>query len=292
MTKHRRRRFKYLYNMSKILTIAAAAAADINFDFTASPLNRPLAEILAGSQYVERAPAETDETLLQIIPYVVLTSANSTGDAVVFNYSRAKSGGEARLHAKRSIGVGGHIDWEDGNDLSLTPVDAFFQALQREVKEEVGHDCKEIRTIALLHDKTNAVGRVHLGVLCVVQIPTEEMEKMTFESDIADPRWDTVSSLLTDYNFLMMETWSQAALEFYIDDCNKDTVDETATFQARQILRRAAFNARFNTFVLRREGAASECDTAEDKAAHIALQESIANSCDLSIARLLVRECD
>src|SRR5690554_1030040 len=53
--------------------------------------------------FMDRAAAEEDPTHKQIIPYCVFRH----GDRVL-HYTRGKAGGESRLHAKRSVGVGGH----------------------------------------------------------------------------------------------------------------------------------------------------------------------------------------
>ena len=52
--------------------------------------------------------AELDPSDKQIIPYVVLKWRDQ-----VFHYTRGKGGGEARLHALRLIGIGGHISEDD-----------------------------------------------------------------------------------------------------------------------------------------------------------------------------------
>ena len=59
-------------------------------------------------EYRPRSEVEDDPSLKQIIPYVVLRC----GDAV-FCYTRGKSQGEARLHRRRSLGVGGHVAESD-----------------------------------------------------------------------------------------------------------------------------------------------------------------------------------
>src|SRR5262249_36192992 len=52
--------------------------------------------------------AEDDPSFKQLIPYVVLRF-----DGQLFHYRRA-TGGEKRLWARRSIGIGGHICQNDG----------------------------------------------------------------------------------------------------------------------------------------------------------------------------------
>src|SRR5438552_18741475 len=59
-------------------------------------------------RFLPRPAAESDPSFKQLIPYLVLRWRDQ-----VFHYTRA-GGGEARLRALRSIGVGGHICAEDG----------------------------------------------------------------------------------------------------------------------------------------------------------------------------------
>ena len=55
--------------------------------------------------FVEREYAERTPTLKQIIPYTLVTR----GEEILL-LQRTKGGGEARLHNKLSIGVGGHVN--------------------------------------------------------------------------------------------------------------------------------------------------------------------------------------
>src|SRR5262245_37606352 len=57
--------------------------------------------------YMPRSLAEDDPSFKQIVPYVVLRHGQQ-----VFHYARGKQGSERRLHALRSIGIGGHINQE------------------------------------------------------------------------------------------------------------------------------------------------------------------------------------
>ena len=73
-----------------------------------------------------RAEVEHDETLLQPIAYLLLRNAQGQ----VWCYSR--TGGDPRLDARHSCGVGGHVDLQDafsaGNAPSATlDIDATMQ---------------------------------------------------------------------------------------------------------------------------------------------------------------------
>ena len=55
--------------------------------------------------FMDRAAAEEDPSHKQLIPYCIFRCGER-----ILHYTRGKSGGEARLHAKISVGVGGHVD--------------------------------------------------------------------------------------------------------------------------------------------------------------------------------------
>ena len=106
-------------------------------------------------RYVDRPAAEDDQQLKQLIPYVVVRD----GDRV-FLMERTTGGGDARLHGKASIGVGGHLNPVDAGE------DPLLTGLGREWAEELDAGWQpffELR--GLLNDDSNAVGAVHLGVV-------------------------------------------------------------------------------------------------------------------------------
>ncbi len=60
--------------------------------------------------FVRRADAEDDPALKQVIPYLVLRDGERW-----FLMRRTRAGGDARLHDRWSIGVGGHLNPGDGD---------------------------------------------------------------------------------------------------------------------------------------------------------------------------------
>jgi len=106
---------------------------------------------------VERERAERTPSWKQVIPYCVVAS----GERVLLTRRRAK-GGEARLHDKLSIGVGGHINPVDREDAS----DPVLAAARREIAEELDVRGEyELRLAGYLNDDSNPVGAVHVGVV-------------------------------------------------------------------------------------------------------------------------------
>ena len=103
-------------------------------------------------RYVPRGLAEHDRSLKQVIPYLVLRDG-----ADYFLMRRTRAGGDARLHDLYSIGVGGHLNPEDGG---------LAGGLVREWHEEVVADfVPDFELIGLLNDDTTDVGSVHLGAV-------------------------------------------------------------------------------------------------------------------------------
>lgn len=110
---------------------------------------------------VDRDVAETDDSYKQFIPYTIVTNGDK-----IFAYRRGKSGNENRLHDLYSIGVGGHVDTVSTVDAKKQIVDA----MEREVKEEIGIDVSSSEFCCLLNDDSDAVGRVHLGVVYKAEV--------------------------------------------------------------------------------------------------------------------------
>jgi predicted NUDIX family phosphoesterase len=146
-------------------------------------------------RYLERRIAEDDAGHKQLIPYVVVRD----GDRV-FLMERTDAGGDARLHGKASIGVGGHLNPVDDGD------DALMAGLRREWDEELAAGwTPDFRLVGLLNDDSNPVGAVHLGVVFAVEAdgrPVEVREREKLSGAFVEPEavraaWDR------------LETWSQ-----------------------------------------------------------------------------------
>lgn len=146
-------------------------------------------------RYLERPIAEDDPSHKQLIPYVVVRDGPR-----VFLMERTTAGGDARLHGKASIGVGGHLNPVDEGE------DALMAGLRREWNEELAADwTPEFTLLGLLNDDDNPVGAVHLGVVFAVEadgraVEVREHEKLT--GAFVDP--DAVLSA-----WARLETWSQ-----------------------------------------------------------------------------------
>ena len=154
-----------------------------------------------------RSEVEDDPSLKQIIPYVVFRSAGA-----VFCYTRGKSGGEARLRRRRSLGVGGHVAEEDADGRGT--LDAYEMALRRELDEEVEVASPgTLRRVGLINDDATPVGRVHLGVVHLYDLDRPAVSPR--EDALAEPGFVAVDHLRAEWD--QFETWSQICIDAFPD---------------------------------------------------------------------------
>ncbi len=160
----------------------------------------------ANASYRPRGEMEQDPSFKQLIPYVVFRHTAEDGTVSVFTYTRGKGQGERRLHAKKSVGVGGHISREDAAGRSAHPYD---EGLQREMDEEVEIDTpSRWECVGLINDDETEVGRVHLGVVHLVTVGEPNVRPR--EADLLDAGFVPVATLLAELEGF--ETWSQITL--------------------------------------------------------------------------------
>lgn len=175
-------------------------------------LDAAIARLLdpANHFFMDRAAAEEDPNHKQLIPYCIFRC----GDRVL-HYTRGKAGGESRLHAKISVGVGGHVNPID-TDAGRTGSDAYHAAVTREIEEEL--DLPEEHThriIALLNDESNSVGQVHLGIVHLIDLKSDAVASRE------DALLDLGFTALADLNgslFERLETWSQFCIRHLAEE--------------------------------------------------------------------------
>ena len=195
------RREEMILAIRRSLFDELGAFQGLNFDVA-----RYLSPILARQNnfFVPRSRAELDPGCKQIIPYVVLTHAGR-----VLHYVRGKKGGEQRLVAKGSIGVGGHLNDADENLFSYDQR-SYLAGVRREVDEELivqGGYQNHIR--ALLNDDSTEVGRVHLGIVHVFELESSQVSKR--EAVITQLAFLTPTELRARRD--QLESWSQICLD-------------------------------------------------------------------------------
>jgi predicted NUDIX family phosphoesterase len=152
-------------------------------------------------RYRPRSQVETDPSFKQIVPYVVLRWQDQ-----VFHYTRGKRASESRLHAMRSIGVGGHISRTDEN-LFESP---YREGMFREVAEEVRLETPFVeQCLGLINDDSTAVGQVHLGIVHVFDLQEPKVTRR--EQALTQTGFSSIQELHAQRDDF--ESWSQFALE-------------------------------------------------------------------------------
>lgn len=153
--------------------------------------------------FIPRSKAEDDPSHKQIIPYAVFVC-----EGEILHYVRGGSSGEKRLVAKASIGIGGHVN---DSDEGLFSFDAgtYHAAVRREIAEELRISCKWTERIAgMINDDSTEVGRVHLGVVHLVDLESRAVEPG--EKAIARLGFSPPAELRSRIE--EFETWSQFIL--------------------------------------------------------------------------------
>ena len=212
-----------------------------HFQGFSSDVERYLPGLLESDQvtYRRRSKMEEDPSFKQLIPYMLFRYQRPDGSVEVFQYTRGGGQGEARLHAKRSVGIGGHISSIDagtGRDAGTgaTGVDGTPQAeesaetrdlyrtgsvyregLERELAEEVVLETGFTeQCVGLINDDQTPVGRVHLGVVHLLDV--QEPKVRPNESEILEAGFEPVQRIMAELQ--QFETWSQIAIRACLDD--------------------------------------------------------------------------
>jgi predicted NUDIX family phosphoesterase len=157
-----------------------------------------------------REEAEQNPSFKQLIPYVIFRHRDVEGRTFLFQYVRGKGQGEGRLHSKRSIGVGGHINDDDGAQRDTAEHVTYHEGMRRELAEEIRIDTRyEDRCVGLINDDETEVGRVHLGIVHLIDV--EQPSVTPRESDLLDSGFVPIEEIRRDADRL--ESWSRICLE-------------------------------------------------------------------------------
>ena len=186
----------------RVLVIPAAVIERLgSFEGFCGDVERYLPSLLSpdNQTFLPRSQCETDPSYKQLIPYLLLESDRA--ETRIFRYTRGLGQTESRLHARQSLGVGGHIavDDCDGDD-------PYRTGMRRELDEEmIVPRVLSDEIVGLIYDGSNDVGRVHLGV--VHRLKVNELQVRPREADVTEAGFVTLEQLEAGYERL--ETWSQ-----------------------------------------------------------------------------------
>lgn len=170
----------------------------------------------------QRDALETDETVLQIIPGLVLSQFDTSAGVMKYvPFRRTKLVGESRLAGAVSVMFGGHIDLGDviHHESVVNLVATIGQAIGREVQEEVrfsGMDGNDLSmfSVGVLLDDSDSVGRVHMGVIMNAQLP-DGATALCAEEELESMAPMSARELLD--SGLPLENWTRIILEFMYD---------------------------------------------------------------------------
>lgn len=196
------------YDGEQILVVPRQLFDDLGaFQGLSTETERYLPALLdpANNFFMDRAEAEDDPGHKQLIPY----SLFRCGDRFL-HYTRGKSGGESRLHAKGSLGIGGHINPVDERSDPLGKA-TYLAGVERELAEELAFEgSPSQRIVALLNDDSNAVGQVHLGVVHLFELTSDQVSAR--EDALANLQFCSSEELRTE-RYESLETWSQLCVD-------------------------------------------------------------------------------
>ncbi|WPX40477.1 hypothetical protein QET93_013175 [Akkermansia sp. N21116] len=160
------------------------------------------------ARFMDREAAEQDSSFKQIIPYGIFVR-----DGKILHYTRGGSGGEARLHDKGSLGIGGHINPIDNQEDTIT-LATYMAGVDREVREEISIKGSYTQhVIGAINDDTNDVGAVHLGIVHLFEL--ESGDVTSNESALANLSFKSPEELESSELFDRLETWAQLALRLF-----------------------------------------------------------------------------
>lgn len=155
------------------------------------------------AHYMDRELAEQSPQFKQIIAYAIFCYGEK-----VLAYARTSKGGEARLHDKMSLGIGGHINPVDG---LADSVDTYLTGVEREIREEIifsGNATQEL--YAVINDDRDEVGSVHLGIVHRFQLDSPEVAPN--EKKLTDMKFYTLEELSGDL-YSRLESWSAICVD-------------------------------------------------------------------------------
>ncbi|HUY96439.1 MAG TPA: hypothetical protein VMW47_02270 [Verrucomicrobiae bacterium] len=160
-------------------------------------LRQALETIAACGEFRPRGEVEEEPSWQQVIPHMVVRT-----DHGLLVMRRLTASSEARLHHQLTLGVGGHINRAD----AARGGDPLTAGAVREWQEEVLCPVALAATlVGLLKDDTAPVGRVHLGLVLLVEAgaaPVAVRERRKLAGEVLAP-----AALRSRY--LQLESWSQ-----------------------------------------------------------------------------------
>ena len=164
--------------------------------------------ILKNYGFITRKFAENDPNYKQPIAYSSIVNPDTKQIFVFQRSKKDKAYGEKRLQGKFSWGIGGHIEKSDFKDSN--PIRG---SMLRELHEEVYIDGTRMSLIlGYVNDDKDDVGKVHFGILYLVETNAKEVKPK--DPEIDNGRFRTISELedMCASKDFDIENWSRISL--------------------------------------------------------------------------------
>jgi predicted NUDIX family phosphoesterase len=164
-------------------------------------------------EYRPRGEAEVDPDWKQVIPYLLIRDGEQ-----LFLMQRTAAGGDARLHDRWTLGIGGHLNPEDGGVIA---------GMRREFHEEMTAAWEpQADFLGVLNDDSTPVGQVHVGLVFAADaagraLAVRETEKL---------RGSFVEPFEVRPVYDRLETWSQFLFDLVSRDRAEPTVRPKVSF--------------------------------------------------------------
>ncbi len=169
--------------------------------------------VLDNLQGIPWSAAEKNYDFKQLVVYVLIRSGH-----LYLTYRRTSKTREERLRREYSIGLGGHVNTIDTNQLTLFGYDYkkgfLLQALWREINEEINIKSRILakpRLICFINDDSNDVGKVHFGTVWLLEI-SEPKVSMKGERGIGKIKFNDITHLQAKKS--CFEKWSQLLIDY------------------------------------------------------------------------------
>lgn len=186
----------------------------------------------------QREKMEYDPRFRQILPYTPVVFSDTPesidwANSPIFLYQRTKKIGEERLAGNYSIGTGGHVDHADAMVIDGSSILDFEGTVSKNLMREVASeeltfalvdgtrslspitdpDSFKFVPFGLIRDDSNNVGKVHLGVVNVIVVPTWMRVRCKEEELIT---CDPMTATELKASGLKFEGWTQILIDAFL----------------------------------------------------------------------------
>lgn len=198
--------------LDEIIIVAARSNVFENEEFVfqgvesdKEKVNKIIENISRTYEAMRRGNAEEDTNYKQPIPYCVIRK----GD-LLYAYERLKGGGETRLHSKLSLGAGGHMNLTQHQDFEEIMHDNLLRELEEEL--DIKSFTRKFTTVGLINDDENEVGRVHIGVLVILDLD-KDADVSVRETEQLKGEWMSLDQLISPDTYARLEPWSKFVVD-------------------------------------------------------------------------------